>query len=340
MLNLSLLPAVDPAQITGSGPMPAMRGPLRLSVMTGAEHDQPALLKACFDRIGYRYEMDRLPEMPFAADLAFNVLPDLLVMQGRMHGSRNRRTRPLVEDGTDDAVLLVNLHGDHLIEQFGRAEVLGDGDAILVSGSDPSTFTHKPPGQIMGLRLPKARLMHLVADGHQAFMRRIPAGAPMLSLLQTYVGQSWTADAGQADLSHLMSRQMIELMAVVTGATRDAAEQARLGGLRAARLLRAKQEIAEALAEPALSVSAVAAALHCSPRALQRLFEADGTSFSEYVLRERLARAHRMLRDPAQALKISAVAYDCGFSDVSYFNRSFRRRFGLAPSDVREGRGN
>jgi AraC-like DNA-binding protein len=33
--------------------------------------------------------------------------------------------------------------------------------------------------------------------------------------------------------------------------------------------------------------------------------------------------------------KISAVAFDCGFADVSYFNRVFRRRYGAAPSDVR-----
>jgi AraC-like DNA-binding protein len=29
------------------------------------------------------------------------------------------------------------------------------------------------------------------------------------------------------------------------------------------------------------------------------------------------------------------VAYDCGFGDVSYFNRMFRRQFGAAPSDIR-----
>jgi AraC-like DNA-binding protein len=43
-----------------------------------------------------------------------------------------------------------------------------------------------------------------------------------------------------------------------------------------------------------------------------------------------------MLTDPRRAGdKISAVAYDCGFGDVSYFNRVFRRRYDQAPSDVR-----
>jgi AraC-like DNA-binding protein len=33
---------------------------------------------------------------------------------------------------------------------------------------------------------------------------------------------------------------------------------------------------------------------------------------------------------------ISAIAYDAGFGDVSYFNRTFRRRYGMTPSEVRE----
>jgi AraC-like DNA-binding protein len=66
------------------------------------------------------------------------------------------------------------------------------------------------------------------------------------------------------------------------------------------------------------------------------MFESEGTTFTEHVLAQRLARAHRVLVDPRRSgEKISAVAYDCGFGDVSYFNRAFRQRYGAAPSDVR-----
>jgi AraC-like DNA-binding protein len=43
-----------------------------------------------------------------------------------------------------------------------------------------------------------------------------------------------------------------------------------------------------------------------------------------------------MLADPRRDNeKISSIAYDCGFSDVSYFNRMFRRSYGAVPSEVR-----
>ena len=44
-----------------------------------------------------------------------------------------------------------------------------------------------------------------------------------------------------------------------------------------------------------------------------------------------------MLSDPrAGEMFISAIAYEAGFGDLSYFNRTFRRRFGASPSDVRK----
>jgi len=36
-------------------------------------------------------------------------------------------------------------------------------------------------------------------------------------------------------------------------------------------------------------------------------------------------------------LKVIDIAHDCGFNDVSHFNRCFRRRFGVTPSDIRFG---
>jgi AraC-like DNA-binding protein len=113
-------------------------------------------------------------------------------------------------------------------------------------------------------------------------------------------------------------------------------ETARGGGLRAARLHAIKQDIARLLHRADLSVSALAARYRYTPRFVQRLFEMEGTTFTEYVLTQCLARAHRLLADPGRDCeKISTVAYDCGFGDVSYFNRMFRRSYGAAPSDVR-----
>jgi AraC-like DNA-binding protein len=53
--------------------------------------------------------------------------------------------------------------------------------------------------------------------------------------------------------------------------------------------------------------------------------ESDGTSFSEYVLNQRLENAHRMLSDERFAGRSISQIADIGFGDLSYFNRTFRR---------------
>ena len=64
--------------------------------------------------------------------------------------------------------------------------------------------------------------------------------------------------------------------------------------------------------------------------------EGETLSFSEFVLERRLALARRMLLDLRNDNRtISTIALDVGFADLSYFNRSFRSRFGATPSEVR-----
>jgi AraC-like DNA-binding protein len=127
-----------------------------------------------------------------------------------------------------------------------------------------------------------------------------------------------------------------DLMALALGATRDAAETAKCRGARAARLRLIKDDIADNIGQADLSLPALAARHQVNPRYLQRLFESEGMKFTDYVLAQRLAFAHRLLSDPRRnRVKISAIAFDAGFGDLSYFNRTFRRHYGKAPSEVR-----
>jgi AraC-like DNA-binding protein len=63
------------------------------------------------------------------------------------------------------------------------------------------------------------------------------------------------------------------------------------------------------------------------------LYEA-GASFSARLNELRLRKAADLLSRSGSRW-ISDVAFDRGFNDLSYFNRSFRRRFGLTPTAAR-----
>ena len=137
-------------------------------------------------------------------------------------------------------------------------------------------------------------------------------------------------------LTSHVNRTVTDLVALALGANRDAAELANLRGTRAARLHLVLANIRSGFDDPQFSAHALATKLGLSRRYVQDLLNETGVTFSERVLELRLQKARRMLSDARNnRMKVSDIAYACGFSEVPYFNRSFRRRFGAAPTEYR-----
>ena len=61
-----------------------------------------------------------------------------------------------------------------------------------------------------------------------------------------------------------------------------------------------------------------------------------GTSPNKYIISKRLEKAQILLN--TTDLRISEIAYDCGFSDVGYFSKTFRNYFNCSPSDFRKNK--
>jgi len=329
----SRLPALTPDLLHGARPA----GPVRFSLHDAPERERPNIYRDFFARSVMGVDVEPFGETSFDARVILQPLAGLQIFSGCVHGSRNRRTPALLADGRDEFTLFINLGGPYLISQGAGELLLDDGAATLVSTGDRCSFMHHPPGGVLCLRFPRTALGALVDGIEDLCLRPIRAGTPALRLVTEYVRLSREEPTfADGPLQRLFVAHVHDLIASALGASREGAEVVQHRGVRAARLHAIKQDIARNLDRADLSVGALAACHGCTPRFIQRLFETDGTTFTEYVLDQRLAHAHRALSDPSRwAEKISAVALDSGFGDVSYFNRMFRRRFGAAPSDVR-----
>jgi len=87
--------------------------------------------------------------------------------------------------------------------------------------------------------------------------------------------------------------------------------------------------------DEALTLRNLARESRLSPYHFLRTFERlTGVTPHQYVLRARLRSA--ALRLAGEPGKIVDVALDCGFGDVSNFNRAFRVEFGVSPRAYRE----
>jgi transcriptional regulator GlxA family with amidase domain len=84
-----------------------------------------------------------------------------------------------------------------------------------------------------------------------------------------------------------------------------------------------------------LTLDRLARSADLSPYHFLRTFErVTGVTPHQYVLRARLREAATRLTTDRS--KVLDVALDCGFGDVSNFNRAFRAEFGVAPQRFRE----
>jgi AraC-like DNA-binding protein len=249
--------------------------------------------------------------------------------------ARLNRTRALVADGDDSVGLVVSLSAKANIFQRGANVTLDAGDAIPLSNDDVGIVTST---RHLGILLPRSPLAGRVNNLDGAFMRLIPRSTGPLRLLVGYLDLlRKESTLATNELRRRVAGHVHDLAALALGANRDTQQNA-FSAIAAARLAAALAHIAESFVEPGLTVEAVARRQGVSRRYLQRLLEESGMSFTARVNELRLQKAFAMLMNEQHGKhRISDIAMEAGFSDVSHFNRLFRARFGDTPSGVRGG---
>jgi AraC-like DNA-binding protein len=308
---------------------------IRFSTEDFAPRERLEALHDIFGRNLQKVHVEPCAGDSFYAAVTLRRTPGLSLYTASRSAAVYRRSRDLIEH--DDVVMIAGFTSSYEVHHLGRTLRMGRGEATILTGAEPASFGGPDQNSVHLLRVPVRLLSPLVADLEGAYGRTIPADNPALRLLVAYFGILDEAETfAVPDLRRQAVTHIHDLIALAIGATRDAAEAARCRGASAARLRAIKHDIADRLGDRDLSATTIAARHGIKPRYVQRLFESAGTTLTAYVLTQRLAFARRLLSDPLRAgVKIATIALDAGFGDLSYFNRTFRRRFGVAPSELR-----
>lgn len=275
----------------------------------------------------------------FGVDVSFGVLPEIQIGHGRFQDFRIDRTRErIAADGKGDFALIIATGGEHCATQLGRQVKVGAGQAVFTTDAEPASVSYGQGADFVVLQPSRRALSALVPDCDDAVARPIHTDCEALRLLTCYAAMVQKGAALESpELRHLVATHLLDLVALTIGTTRGMAAEAEGRGLRAARMAAIKADVDRHLIRPDLSIGAVAARQQITPRYIAKLFAGEATTFSDYVRNRRLERARRRLLDPRAAhVSISAVAFECGFGDLSYFNRCFRSRYGVTPRDLRK----
>src|SRR5262249_19480439 len=312
-----------------------------------AEFDDRARFSLWQDLYAARYgslAFSRPTDLPFSVRLEFT--PFGGVGLGHFAGTIEHVARTadaVAADGTDDFCLFANRGRSPMLAlQHGRETTLAPGAAALFTDTEVGGMRGTAENAWHALVVPRRPLLDLINHAEDAIATAMDPTLPAMRYLSRYLtmllAPEWPGD--DPVLGDHVGSTLIDLLGLALGAGRDAAEIARGRGLRAARLSEIVAAIRAGYADPAFSPRSIALNLGLTPRYVQELLSETGRSFTDRVLELRLQKARAMLANPRyDRLRVSEIAYASGFNDISYFNRSFRRRFGASPLQYRGGNG-
>jgi AraC-like DNA-binding protein len=300
---------------------------------TLASDDLPAHLddRARLDRfVAHSCKLDISP----VADRRFSIRADLARFQEigalRFEGTVDRFERPshyAAIDGSDDLILCLN-QGRSVTSftQSGRDAPLQSGGVLLATNTMGGRMRSQSDNPWSSLFIPRQRIGALVANVDNLLMKPLDAGVAPVRFLGRYLDLLFAPDDFQDEpalLAHI-GTTITDLIALAFGAGREASA------------LEIVRRIGTGFTRPSFGPAEVARAMGLSSRYVNELMQETGVSFAERVMELRLQKARGLLAAPPRtAMRVSDIAYACGFNEVSYFNRCFRRRFGASPTQMR-----
>ncbi|WP_407194675.1 helix-turn-helix domain-containing protein [Bradyrhizobium sp. STM 3566] len=252
----------------------------------------------------------------------------------------DRTARDIRLDYGENLFLIFQLEGTCGIEQSDSRSILNPGDCALVDSSRPSVFWLGGSfANHLSVHLPRQMLLGTGPERSQ-IAPVLYSSDPMSAVLRGLVAKIGARPESQSKAASL--RQLL-FDAVRQAFISDEETEIPVPEEGEARLERALLIIERYLTDERLTPRWLANRLGISLRTLQREFSELDHSVTTYIRHRRLCLARDRLRRSGfegDAMRISEIALDCGFSDISYFNRCFREAFDCKPGDLRvPGRG-
>jgi AraC-like DNA-binding protein len=285
-------------------------------------------------------DFEPMPDTPVRVPRVIPIFEDLRIVRAAFSPGFTFRDRELVKDGDDSFVVIISQSRTIDIKQHRAHDLrLGYGDATVLHVGATGRVGSPRGIERIGVAIPRSEFTARSAHPDDAVMQLVRRRSEGLKLLCGYIGSLEKNRLGAWREGRETIRQQIIDLAVLAITAHAGIGESGLSAVAAARLDAALDYIAAHFEEPELSVAMVASSQGISPRYLQRLIEASGTSFTARVNDLRLQKALTLLSEARDSgRRISDIAFDVGFSDLSHFNRLFRSRFGDTPRGVREQR--
>ncbi|MFF2654940.1 helix-turn-helix domain-containing protein [Streptomyces sp. NPDC058045] len=254
---------------------------------------------------------------------------------------RMRRTaRMIARCDPEQLKVALQLRGRCRITQGRNETVVLPGHLAFYDTSRPYELVHDEAFENLVVMVPRS-WVHLSGDG----LRSVTAGSHLAATGASGVAsvfvQSLVAELSSGRLAG--NAQLADaLVGIINAALAEhlcPEEPTHPATLRHEQLRAVQESVESRLGDVFLTVPRIAAEHRISVRQLQKLFEHEHTTVTEWIRQRRLVRIRHDLADPKLAsLPISRIAQRWGITDAGYFSKLFKARYGITPREYRAGR--
>ncbi|MBC6905044.1 AraC family transcriptional regulator [Saccharophagus sp. K07] len=278
-------------------------------------------------------------DMNSFVELRDQLLGAVSVLEVTGSGHTADRTKAHVAKETQDNIsLLVSLSGTAAIKSPGGERIFNPGDAVLVGSESVHTISATEATSFAAINIPRALLGDSRIDFSSSILDNVSgAQTAELRLMMGYVHLLVNEVNISDELSRVASKQILDLFTLMLTGFGNDPRDIRHSTIGALRLKEIKRDILQNIKDPELSIVTVAKRSGISPQYARSLFQQSGSTFSDLVNEARLDYVYRQLKSPNSFYtNISALAYDIGFNNLSWFNRAFKKKFGMTPKEARD----
>ncbi|HKX22755.1 MAG TPA: helix-turn-helix domain-containing protein [Rhizorhapis sp.] len=237
--------------------------------------------------------------------------------------------RAINEKWSEAAFLLVSYEGALEVEHHGTTSLLTPRGMMLIDVQNPCSVRPRGRSRTISYALDR-KAIAACGSSQTLYGTTIPAIGRGKMLFPCLQGLG--AVEGWTDLDKELASELLGEMIDAALGTRSLSKAARKGPS----LSEIRKWVEAHINCDQLTPDSLAQNFAMSRRSMFRLFAAYGVTPRQWILDVRLEMARRKLvEQPLRSGWISQVAYDVGFVDSSHFSRCFKRKFGVAPKDIR-----
>ncbi|WP_172328449.1 helix-turn-helix domain-containing protein [Mangrovicoccus sp. HB161399] len=241
-----------------------------------------------------------------------------------------RGPREMRSCGRDDFLCVLNLGGGGTFEHNAGSFGFGAGDMVVYDTDQPYAIRFPRPSHTISLRIPRPQVVARLPRADRQFALRLDGTRPLAQLAASLL-KSASALETLPDPQHCREAEAPILDVLCLAVKEIAGEDMRASPGQEHMLARIKRDLAGQLEDCSLCVESIARAQGISPRTLNRLFAAEGTTVMRWIWQQRLSGAYRAMSE-GSVRQVTEAAFMFGFKDSSHFTRAFKKEFGIPPS--------